>query len=110
MRVGRVYVWETDPDSPYDGRVRCDAVPLARLDRHDGESDRLCGRHVRVRSAGVLPSSGPRNQSGPPIAIGDAAPNADGDFLFDPEHGGPRIDRISAADSDAIDRCIQAAR
>jgi hypothetical protein len=56
---------------------------------------------VRVRNAGeinepVLASGGTRT-----VPIGDAVPNAEGDFLFEPGRGGGRIDKVNWAGSSA---------
>lgn len=84
---GRVYAWTPDPAASCSGSLRADVVPLLRL---DAGAARLHGRHVRVRNAGsvVDPASGERR------LLGDALPDAHGDFLFEPGRGGGRMDKV----------------
>jgi hypothetical protein len=92
-RRGRVYVWTPDPTSALYGRVTETVVPLLRLDT-DGEGNgRLWSRHVRVRNGGAVHE--PDSATG--IPIGDARPNAAGDFLFEPGRGGGRMDKLALA-------------
>jgi hypothetical protein len=94
MHHGNVYVWSPNPRSALGGHVAVRRVPLPRLDTCS--SGRLWGQHVRVRNGGEI--NEPATESGTRIvAIGDAVPNAEGDFLFAPGRGGGRIDKVNGA-------------
>ena len=105
MNRGRVHLWTPEASSPLGGRVRTGIVPLPRLDLEGPGQGRLWGRHVRVRNAGVLNLPCDGNGS-----VGDARPNEEGDFLFDPEDGGPRVDRTRVPDPLAREQYVQASR
>ncbi|MGF1544756.1 MAG: CapA family protein [Parvularculaceae bacterium] len=82
MTLGRVYHWEPDEAEFSGGVLRLKTVPLRWLDRAEGRGDkRLRGRFVQVASAAALNDG---------VAIGDAQPDAGGDFLFAPAAGGGR--------------------
>src|SRR5207302_637030 len=81
---GCVYLWTADPSRPLGGTVTAAVVPLLRLDNQGAGRGRLWGRFVRVRNDGVVSRPDPATGSARPVLIGDAQPNADGDFLFDP--------------------------
>ncbi len=89
MRQGRVYEWVPNRSDPSGGTVRLSDVELARL---EGAGDRLRGRFVRVRNAGVVNQPGGPDGAARPMPIGDAQPDAAGDFLFEPNRGGERVD------------------
>ena len=94
MNCGRVYTWLPDSSNPLGGRVAARVVPLFRLDTEGKRSSRLCGRHVRVRNGGEIYEPDPANGNVRSEAIGDAQPNAGGDFLFEPGRGGGRVDKV----------------
>jgi hypothetical protein len=96
MHNGNVYVWIPDPRSTLGGHVAVKRVPLPRLDTSDG---RLWGWHLRVRNGGEInePAMGGTRI----VPVGDAMPNAEGDFLFEPGRGGGRIDKINGAGASA---------
>src|SRR5262249_28103285 len=50
------------------------------------------GRFVRVRNASMVNRPDPLTTLPKVVPVGDALPNRDGDFIFDPGRGGPRID------------------
>src|ERR1700730_14368344 len=99
MNFGRVYTWLPDSSNPLGGRVVARVVPLLRLDTEGKRSSRLCGRHVRVRNGGKIYRPDPAHGGARSAAIGDAPPNAEGDFLFEPGRGGGRVDKIVYAGS-----------
>ena len=109
MTCGRVYSWVSDAAHPLGGRVRLSTVPLLRLDPLGEGLSGLCGRYVLVRNGGAV--SAPNSANGAPeaVPIGDAFPNAQGDFLFEPGRGGGRMDKVAFAERDFQLRYIQAA-
>jgi hypothetical protein len=101
MPSGNVYIWILNSRSALGGYVTVNSVPLPHLDTHGEGRGHLWGRHVRVRNGGeinepVRASCGTRT-----VPIGDAVPNAEGDFLFEPGRGGGRIDKVNWAGSSA---------
>lgn len=90
------------------GHVTAATVPLEHLDAGPAGSAHLHGRFVRVRNGGAV--NAPDAGSGAPRAmpIGDARPDANGDFLFDPGRGGGRLDKVEVVEPDVRARYIQA--
>jgi len=91
---GRVYVWMPDSASLLGGRLVVREMPLHRLGREGTWSKRLCGRHVRVRNGGEIYEPNATNTDIRITAIGDAQPNAEGNFLFEAGRGGGRLDKV----------------
>lgn len=108
MRLGRVYLWTPDSSSELGGRVRVAVTPLERLDlEHEGGG--LHGRFVRVRNGGGVNVPDEVTGTARPTRMGDARPDANGDFLFEPGRGGGRLDKVALVDADVRWRAIQAA-
>src|SRR5262245_20990856 len=98
MNRGNVYVWIPDPGNPLGGRVVRELVPLLRLET-DGEGNgRLWGRFVRVRNGGEIHEPDPATGGFRAVPVGDARPNARGDFVFKTRRGGGRLDKVALAE------------
>lgn len=108
MPRGRVYVWAPGPGGTLGGSVMASIEPLARLDREGEGRGRLWGRHVRVRNGGEVNEPRPANRGVRSVPIGDASPNQEGDFVFEPGRGGGRLDKVVLPDADLRWRYIQA--
>src|SRR5262245_26362981 len=108
MSYGRVYLGVLDLTHPCGGRVILDVVPLLRLDQPLRGTLRLSGRFVRVRNGGALNHVIPATGAVRVAPIGNAEPNEEGDFVFDPGIGGGRIDKVALADAAFQGRYIQA--
>jgi hypothetical protein len=115
MNQGRVYLWQPDRRLPLGGRAAVAIVPLPNLDAAvagvsgAGGVARLRGGNVIVRNAGAV--NVPVGDGGLiATALGDAAPDAGGDFLFEPGRGGGRIDKVALGDADFRWRYVHAAR
>jgi len=108
MRRGRVYKWSPDPASTRGGSISVSIESLPRLDREGEGRGRLSGRFVRVRNSGEVNEPGPIGGGVRVLPIGDAQPNAEGDFLFDPGGGGGRLDKVVLAAPEDRHRYIQA--
>jgi hypothetical protein len=94
---GRVYVWVPDPASPLGGGVTTSIEPLVRLDTEGEGRGRLWGEYVRVRNGGEVNEPSPGNGGVDAMRLGDAQPNEEGDFLFEPARGGGRLDKVALA-------------
>jgi hypothetical protein len=93
--LGKVYLWIPDQRDTLRGRVTTTIMPLQRLDACGEGRGRLWGQFVRVRNGGEINeplSSGNESRIQP---IGDAVPNMDGNFIFEPGRGGGRIDKVN---------------
>ncbi len=108
MRHGHVYVWTPAPSDSLGGRVTAAVVPLLRLDTDGEQSGHLWGHYVRVRNDGAVNEYNLATGSVRGVSIGDAQPNMEGDFLFEPGRGGGRIDKVMLADPDLRCRYIEA--
>jgi len=106
MKLGRVYTWVARPSKPSGGAARTEIVPLEIESSSDGIV-RLQGPHVIVRNGGEVYVPSPHG-SPEPVPIGDASPNADGDFLFEPHRGGGRVDKVVLAEADFRARYVEA--
>lgn len=100
MSCGRVYIWTPDPSNSLGGRVTATIVPLLRLDMNGEGSGRLWGRYVRVRNGGAVNELDSITGKVRAVPIGDAQPNAEGEFLFEPGRGGGRMDKVAVAEPD----------
>lgn len=109
MSLGRVYVWTSDSVGKPGGCVTKSIVPLLRLD-DDGEGrNRLWGRYVRVRNGGAINVLDPATGMIQGHAIGDAQPDEDNNYLFEPERGGGRVDNVAYVKTRRRWRYVEAA-
>ena len=106
MKQGRVYLWKPDREKPQGGVVTLAEVSLRRLDADGG----LSGVYVQVRNGVVLNIQDPVTGTVSAAPLGNALPDANGDYFFNPGMGGGRIDRFAVAPADFRERYIQAAR
>jgi len=95
MPRGSVYLWIPSARDTLGGRVIAGKVPLLRLDTFGKGSARLWGQHVRVRNGGEINEPLSAGGGSRIVPIGDALPNVDGDFMFEPGRGGGRIDKVN---------------
>jgi hypothetical protein len=105
LRRGQVYMWVEDPKRPAGRRVERAVVELPRLEMHNGTA--LTGRYVTVHNGGTVTASADEFGTMQTVDIGDARPNADGDFLFEPGKGGGRLDLTDNPAEDFLWRYIQ---
>jgi hypothetical protein len=107
MTSGLVYVWTSDPTNSLGGRLTKQVQELHHLDDHQGKGRRLQGRFVSVRNAGSVNEPAEKDAVRA-MALGDAEPNEEGDFIFEPGRGGGRLDKVLLAPEDMRHRYIQA--
>jgi hypothetical protein len=93
MNLGSVYLWQPDSNLASGGSVVRAVVPLLRLSGAPEGGTHLAGRHVIVRNAGELNHRDEARGGVVRVPISDAQPDANGDFVFDPGRGGPRMDK-----------------
>jgi len=110
MSRGRVYLWTHDPARGLYGSLTASVEPLSHLDVDTDERSRLSGRFVCVRNGGAVYEPDPVTKSERAVPLGDARPDATGDFLFEPGRGGGRIDKVRIAEPNFRWRYIQASR
>jgi len=89
------YGFPTDA-TPLRGRVIASRVSLPRLDT-SGEG---CGSPLgtacpRPEMAGEINEPLASGSGTRIVPVGDALPNVDGDFIFEPGRGGGRIDKVN---------------
>lgn len=100
---GRIYNWVPDPTSLLGGRVVATIALLPHLETAGNEGRRqLCGCYVRVRNAGETNEPVPGRTDTLIVPIGNAQPNPEGNFLFEPGRGGGRLDKVPATVTDSI--------
>jgi len=105
---GRVYSWIADRHPSGCGRVVKDIVQLGRLEAPEAGEVRLHGRFVHVLNVGTVHEPNPIGGDPLEVPLGDARPDAGGDFLFEPGRGGGRIDKVAVAEPDFRWRYAQA--
>jgi hypothetical protein len=110
MNRGRVYLWTPERSGSLGGAVTAEVVLLPRLEAGGKSGVRLRGRFVVVRNGGAVNEPDPLGAGVRATRLGDAEPDAAGDFLFAPGRGGGRIDKVAVAEPDFRGRYIQAAR
>ena len=108
MNCGRVYIWHCDPTHTLHGRVAREVVRLPNLPTEGEGKGRLWGRHVRVRNAGWVNEADSATGKPRAVPLGDAQPDAQGDFIYEPGRGGGRMDKIALAAPDFRWRYTQA--
>src|SRR5262245_38513082 len=108
MNRGYVHEWIADPVHPLGGLIATRVVDLARLDSDGRGLGRLWGRFVRVRNASIVNRPDPVTTLPKAVPVGDALPNSDGDFIFDPGRGGARIDKKCIRSPKYLNRYISA--
>jgi poly-gamma-glutamate capsule biosynthesis protein CapA/YwtB (metallophosphatase superfamily) len=107
MSNGRVYVWTPDSSEMLGGRVEKAVVPLPGLTADATGKPRLSGCLVCMRNGGWV--NVPDSEGGiRAVPIGDAQPDEQGNFCFEPGRGGGRMDKVTLADTDFRFRYIQA--
>lgn len=118
---GWVYLWHANPgferrvqppadhlpeveteDSP--GWIVKSAVPLPRLTTND----RLAGQFVEVHNAAY--TKRPNSVTLEALPLGDAIPDPDGNFYFEPYRGGGRMERYPFTEPEMWERYISASR
>ncbi len=109
MNYGRVHTWIPDRSLPGGGRVIRDVVQLERLESRENWEARLSGRFVQVHNVGAIYEPGSAGGNPSVVTLGDARPDAEGNFLFEPGRGGGRIDKVGLAEADFRWRYVQAA-
>src|ERR1700704_5369716 len=107
MSNGHVYVWTPDSSEQLGGRLEKLVVPLPGLTADVEGKPRLWGRFVWVRTGGWvnIPAADGGIRA---VPIGDAQPDEQGNFCFEPGRGGGRMDKVNLADSDFRMRYIHA--
>jgi hypothetical protein len=110
MNRGRVYLWTPERSGSLGGAVTAAVVQLPRLEAGGKSGLRLRGRFVVVRNGGAVNEPDPMGAGVRATRLGDAEPNAEGDFIFAPGRGGGRIDKVVLAEPDLRGRYVQAAR
>lgn len=110
MNRGRVYLWTPERSGSLGGAVTAAVVLLPRLEAGGKSGVRLRGRFVVVRNGGAVNEPDPLGSGVRATRLGDAVPNAEGDFVFAPGRGGGRLDKVVLADPNVRGRYIEAAR
>lgn len=105
---GRVYKWIPDPANFLGGRVTLGEEPLLHLDEVRDGPPGLSGQYVRVRNAGAVNEPGLSKGNVRAVPLGDAQPNSDGNFFYEPGRGGGRMDKVLLVAPDFRWRYIQA--
>jgi len=107
---GRVYLWTDAPGRGLYGHLTASVESLRHLDESARDGGGLSGRFVCVRNGGAVYVPDRVTNSEFTVTLGDARPDAGGDFLFEPGRGGGRIDKVRIAEADFRWRYIQASR
>ena len=108
MSHGVVYRWLRDPAVFTGGRLVKDRVTLLRLQPLSGGNScaNLTGAYVGVRNGGSIYMP---DEEGEPraVPIGNATPNSNGDYPYEPHRGGGRLDKVALAKPEHRDRYVE---
>ncbi len=107
IRLAHVYEWQPDPHYPLSGFVQKVVRELPRL---IGDGTKLVGQYVHVVNRGMVREVDPVTGRFIIVPMGNAKPDASGNFFFEPGHGGGRMDKTQEPDPAFRGRYIQAAR
>lgn len=108
MNKGMVYLWIPDSQAALGGRVHKAIVGLPDLASDIEGRARLSSHLVRVRNGGSVNAPDSQVDVARAVTIGDAEPDQNGDFLFEPGRGGGRVDKVTLAEADFRRRYVQA--
>lgn len=108
MNKGRAYVWKADQSLTLGGRVSNELVDLGELQEDGRGSPSLGSRLVEVRNGGQIYRTHPMSGEYEGVPIGNAKPDANGDFLFEAGKGGGALHKYPDADDAFKARYIQA--
>ena len=107
---GQVYLWTPDESLPLGGSIQKTIVPLPEISySKEGESN-LSNRFVEIKNDGMINLPVDGSAKFIQTALGDAHPNSDGDFIFDPFNGGGRMDMEPIVDDWRRFKNIQVSR
>jgi hypothetical protein len=110
VNKGRVYLWTADSARGLYGNLTARVETLHHLDVSARDTGGLSGHFACVRNGGAVYLPDPATNSERIVPLGDAQPDATGDFLFEPGRGGGRMDKIRLAEPNFRWRYIQASR
>jgi len=110
MSKGRVYIWTPDPSRGLYGRLTASIEPLPHLHPKGKGGSQLSGRFVSVRNGGAVYEPDSFGNGIRVVPLGDAQPDREGDYLFEPGRGGGRIDKVVHSGGDFRWRYVQASR
>lgn len=108
--LGRVYRWRPQRHPDSDQHLELALEPLHYLDVRPVNGCYLSGRYVEVDNVGEINVPVGKNGGFEPRAMGNAAPDENGQFLFDPGIGGGRLDKVNLAEPGMRARYVEAAR
>lgn len=108
MTEGCVYVWTSSEEEFTGGRVELATVPLDYLDPAPSGGRRLSGRFVEIANGGWIAEPNVSEASRSWTAIGDACPDAQGNFIWEPAAGGGRRAKTGARASTDPAACVSA--
>ena len=109
MTQGRVYVWTPDPNHQLGGQVTNAVVELGELGEDGSGRSTLRNELVEVRNGGRYERLDPLSGLIEDVAIGNARPDPNGDFLFEAGKGGGKLHKFRDADEAFKERYVQAA-
>ena len=110
MNKGLVYRWISDAGRPAGGLLVRGVVDLGPLDFGPDGRAILKNARVAVRNGGHRYRYNSAAEAHEEIAIGNAKPDAEGDFFFEPGKGGGRVDKNPFGPEDFQERYVQASR
>jgi len=94
MNLGCVFVWHPESDRLAGGHLHQEIVPLLDLARDGDGRFHLSSPLVRVKNGGFLLEPAANGRGTKVVALGNAGPDSDGNFIFRDCTGGARVDRF----------------
>lgn len=105
--LGQVYLWTPDPSNQLGGFITKETVPLTDMNDSPTHSTFLENRFVSVENAGMV--NIPTEDGGfLSVPMGNAIPDENGNFIFEPYNGGGRMDKQPYVEEYRREKNIQA--
>lgn len=108
--LGQVYLWIPDESVPAGGSVKKEIVPLEWLLPSCGEKLKLESPYAVIINSGLINLPDEHSSSFKTVPLGNAVPDSEGNFIFEPFNGGGRMDKVPLVDDLRRFKNIQAAR
>ncbi|TSA33856.1 MAG: hypothetical protein D4R64_13415 [Porphyromonadaceae bacterium] len=110
MPLAQVYLWTPDPTLPLGGSIQKSIVPLRWVNPFQFDDAWLSSQYAVIKNAGLINLPDDLSPAFITSPLGDAQPNSEGNFIFEPYNGGGRMDKEPLVDEWRRHKNIQVSR